>query len=134
MRIKKETAYQVVDGQVVAVPGRGDRVYLMDAAATALWERLVEGVDAGDLGEEELRYAQCLAGKGLAEKDGTVEGPEGHAWIISEEPVEVMAALCDSSRIGSGGTNPGQGQGPPITPPGHAGKCRTFGSCQLAFE
>ena len=119
IKLKKGAAYQVVDGQIVTVSPTGEKVYLLHPAALPLWERLEKGVDSAKLGKQEVSFVAYLAARGLLETSMKFDAPATHPWVLCEEEVEVMAALCDSTFHGS---KPKQG------------KCRVFGSCKFPFE
>jgi hypothetical protein len=119
IRLKKGAAYQVVDGQIVTVSPTGEKVYLLHPAALPLWRQLEKGVDSSSLGQEEISFVAYLAAKGLLETSMKSETPATHPWVLCEEDVEVLAALCASAFHGS---KPKQG------------KCRVFGSCKFPFE
>ena len=123
-KLKKGTAYQVVDGQVVAVSPAGEKVYLLHPAALPLWKRLEAGADSSCLSNEETSFVAYLAAKGLLETSLKLDAPATHPWVLCEEEVEVMAAICASSLVGGG-----SGKKPP-----KPGKCRVFGSCKFPFE
>ncbi|HHN47281.1 MAG TPA: hypothetical protein ENN09_07550 [Planctomycetes bacterium] len=132
LKLNAAVAFQVVDGQVVAVSPDGARVYLLAAAALPLWEKLEAGCATQDLDPSSASLAALLASRKLVDCDAVPPHPSSHEWLVAEEEIEVIAAVCDSSRLGQGGGPPGGGRPPGVGPPG--GRCRAFGVCQVPFE
>jgi hypothetical protein len=147
-------AWRVVDGEAVVVSPATNEVHVLNRTATAAW-RLFDGLRTAEDAARELADSLELSlGDVLPDVERLVgelelrgllarlEAPAAlPAWtgpasrlvggyvapkVESTEPLEVVAAICASTREGQGGGNPNK--------PPKPGRCRVFGVCQKPFE
>ena len=115
MRLKEGTAWQEIDGKVIAVSPDGGKAYVFAGRSPEVFAAL-DNRDAVPEGEEASSFLSCLEALGLLEGAEASGAPASHPWLLQTQETEVLAAVCDSVREGEPGT------------------CRTFGSCSVAFE
>jgi len=99
----------------------------LEADLTALFARLEEYglIEWPGAPAAAASYGPPL-GAPAAIKGAAYEAPR----VLSTEELEVIAAVCSSTRTGQGNPPGPGGQGPP----GRQGRCRTFGVCNTPFE
>lgn len=142
-RRRRGIASRLVEGEAVVIHPGENRVFVLNRAAAAAW-RLADGTRRAseiaaavaarfhvpeddtardienlwrDLRERDLLETLPAAGKPPPHTQGEDgEGPYETPAVVSEEVLEVLAAVCSSARTSS-----------PVF------SCRAFGACQIPF-